>query len=205
MKKIKNSENTISFIILTFLTITVSVLDTVFTYTGSPDLSREANPIVYTFGFGWVGLIISNFILIGIFIIASYYSFIVFKPDIYQCNNVKEYFSMLCFKRPDKFTWAIYKIPTNKRIYSYTIACIGYTVAFLIPIVRLRAVLEWLLFLVNVNYFNAYCDLISKISFNTAFGRFDYILMVILLVFILMFYWFYKQYKINKEKLIEHI
>lgn len=203
MTKSSVTKGAIKFWTFTALTIIVSVFDNIFTYVGSPDLSREANPLVYTLGFNWVGLIISNVILLCIFIISYYYSFIKFKPDVIPCKGFKEYFSMLYFDRPDKFIWTLYKMPKNKRVYSYIIACCGYVMAILVPIIRLRAVTEWALFLSNKDLFYSYCMLIEKISFTTLFGRFDYFLMILVIIILLIIYWFFQEYKINKIALEE--
>lgn len=196
-----SSKGKIWFLISTILIVILSVLDNFFTYMGSADLSLETNPLVYSLGFNWCGLIISNVILIFIFIILVYYSFVKFKPEIIPCHDFKEYCSMIFFNRPDKFIWTLYKFPKNKRAYSYLFACIGYVCSMLIPIIRLRAVLEWILLLSNKKLFYFYCELIENISFNTLFGRFDNILMVVFIVIVLLIFWFFKEYSINKKAL----
>lgn len=201
MLKAHASKGKIKFLIFTVLTFILSILDNLFTYMGSPDLSLETNPLVYSLGFNWCGLIISNVILICIYIILAYYSFVRFKSDIIPCHGFKEYYSMLFFNRPDKFIWTLYKFPKNKRAYSYLFACTGYVFAILMPIIRLRAILEWVLYLSNKKLFYSYCEVIGKIGFNTLFGRFDNILMVVIIVIVLLIYWFFKEYSMNKKAL----
>jgi hypothetical protein len=38
----------------------MSIADLTFTYIGSPDLTTEANPLVYVFALGWKSLIITS-------------------------------------------------------------------------------------------------------------------------------------------------
>lgn len=201
MKK-DSSKGLTQFWIFTALTIIASVLDNFFTYLGSPDLSREANPIVYTFGYGWSVLITVNVIIISIIVLFYYYSFVRFKPDVIKCNDFKEYKSMLYFNCPDKFKWTLYKLPKNKRVYFYLLACVGYIFAIIIPVMRFRFVLEWMMFLYNKQLWDSYCRTIQNIAFNTVFGRIDVILIAVILAIILYYHWFNKQYKINQQALI---
>ncbi len=200
MKKF-SSKGFIKFIIFTALTIIASVLDNLFTYIGSPDLSLETNPIVYSLGYGWGVLIAVNVIIISIFIYLYYYSFVRFRPCVVECSNFKEYRSMLYFNRPDKFIWTLYKFPKNKRVYSYTLACTGYVATIILPIMRLKYVSEWIIFLTSDELWRSYCDLIKNFSFNTVLGRIDSIFIVFFGAVFLCLFWFYKQYKINKKEL----
>jgi len=53
----KDRRHTEFFILLTLLIVT-RVADGILTYKITPDLSRELNPLVSIFGFGWAGLIL---------------------------------------------------------------------------------------------------------------------------------------------------
>jgi len=53
----KDRRHTEFFILLTLLIVT-RVADGILTYKITPDLSREPNPLVSIFGFGWAGLIL---------------------------------------------------------------------------------------------------------------------------------------------------
>ena len=105
----------IQFVLFSIITLIIGLFDMLSTYIGTPDLSSEANPIVNKFGGGWIALILVNVILISVFIALYYYSFIKFKPDLIECDNFKQYMSMLYFGRLDKFIWTLYKRPKLKR------------------------------------------------------------------------------------------
>jgi hypothetical protein len=62
------------FITLASLLIVTRVLDGLITYAITPDLSRETNPLVSIFGFGWAGLITVTTILPGAVIWLNYQS-----------------------------------------------------------------------------------------------------------------------------------
>ena len=57
MEKIEKSNKKTIFWFLVIINIILSITDIVITYIGSPDLSREGNLLVYTFGLGWSSLI----------------------------------------------------------------------------------------------------------------------------------------------------
>ncbi len=62
------------FITLASLLILTRVLDGLTTYAITPDLSREANPLVSIFGFGWMGLILVTVVILSGVIWLNYLS-----------------------------------------------------------------------------------------------------------------------------------
>lgn len=198
MKKFNISKGLIKFWILTLLTLIITIVDLLLTFIGTPDLSKESNPLVYTAGLGWVGLITANIIVITLFISLYYYSFVRFKPPVVQCTGFKEFYSIINFNQPDKFVWTLYKIPKNKLAYSYLLACGGFITA-VASILRIRVVLEWIGILSNSDFIYSYFRLIENISFVTPIGRFDMILFLLFPTIFACFYWYYRQYKINKS------
>ena len=197
MKKLNLSKGIIKFWILTVLTLVIAIADVSLTFIGTPDLSRESNPLIYTIGLGWGALIATNVIVTSLFIGLYYYSFVLFKPALIQCNGFKEFYSIINFNQPDKFIWTLYKIPKNKIAYSYLLACGGFLTA-IVSILRIRAVLEWIGILTNSELAYLYFKLIENISFVTPIGRFDMILFLLFPTIFACFYWYYNQYKINK-------
>lgn len=192
----------IKFSIVTFLTIVVSFFDNLLTYIGSPDLSREANPLVSTLGFNWTGLLVSNIIILILIIILYYYSFIKFEPATIKCNNFKEYYSMLYFNEPNRFRETFYKLPKNKIIWRYSFACLGFCFGIVVIVFRTRCVIEWLMYLYNQEMFKSYCNLIKPISYTTVFGRLDMIILVIIFVISLVYFWVYREYRKNETVLM---
>lgn len=191
----------IKFCAVTALLLCVSFLDVLFTYWGTPDLAFESNPLVYTMGLGWNALIISNIIMVLVVTGLSYYSFVKFKPEVLPCSNEQEYYSMLYFNRPDNFKGALYKLPKGKRLWRYMLACAGETAAVCVVVLRLRCVLEWCMVLWNMPAFYEYSKIIEKISFVTPIGRFDAVLLVVVLAVFTLMLWFHRQYSINKKAL----
>lgn len=192
----------VKFGIVTFLTIVVSIFDNLFTYIGSPDLSREANPLVSTLRFNWTGLLVSNIIILILVIILYYYSYIKFEPVTIRCNNFREYYSMLYFNEPNRFKETFYKLPKNKIIWRYTFACLGFCFGIVVIVFRTRCVIEWLMYLYNQEMFKSYCNLIKPISYTTVFGRLDMIILVMISVLVLVFFWFCREYRKNKTALM---
>lgn len=200
MKKSNFSKGITKFWILTVLTLVITIADVSLTFIGTPDLSRESNPLIYTAGLGWGTLITANIIITILFIGLYYYSFVSFKPPVIKCNGFKEFYSIINFNQPDKFIWTLYKMPKNKIAYSYLLACGGFLTA-LVSILRIRAVLEWIGILTNSEFVYSYFRLIQNISFVTPVGRFDMILFLLFPTMFACIYWYYKQYRINKNAL----
>lgn len=190
----------IQFILFSTITLVIGLFDMLLTYVGTPNLSSESNPIVNKLGGGWIALILVNVILVLVCITLYYYSFIRFKPDLIECDNFKQYMSMLYFGRPDKFIWTLYKIPKLKRCKKYILACCG-CLAFSINIVRCRAVLEWILVITNRELAYNYFSIFEGLSFNTFLGRFDMLILMLVVAILTYFIWFYLQYKSNQKKL----
>lgn len=95
MKKLNKHIEFISLLILLILT---RVLDGILTYKITPDLSRELNPLVSVFGFGWTGLISIALVVIIPTVILNYLS--IYKPfnnfphnDVSYPDFKKFYFS----------------------------------------------------------------------------------------------------------------
>ena len=151
---------TIQFILFSIITIIIALLDLILTCIGTkPDLSNEANPIISLFGGGLTHLIIINIIIIPVCIALYYYSLIKYKPEFVDCENFKQYISMLFYGRSDKFIWSLYKWPKTKIGKRFILALSG-IIAISGNIARLRSVLEWILVINNrklaISYFSTF-------------------------------------------------
>jgi hypothetical protein len=199
MENINQSNKKIMFWFLVIINFIMSISDLVFTYIGSPDLSSEANPLVYTLGLSWKSVIICSLIFLIIIVMLLFHAFFRFKRSVIQCEGLKQYISMLFFNRPDKFIWALYKFPKNKIGLSYLGTSLGYVLAIVIPIMKLIAVFLWVGVINNFSIVNYYHN-----NFNikmTPIGRTDTLIGGIILALLIWYYWFYKEYKINKKAL----
>jgi len=199
-KEIVNAKKSgkIRFYVFTMLGFLTAVMDLSITYIGSPDLKLEANPLIAIFGFGWPALIIANIIYMVLFTGLIYIAFIKYKRPVIECNDFKEYMSMLYFDSPDKYKWLWYKFPKGKGKMIMVFAPVGYAVAYTFPVIRLLAILGWVLFL-SVPDFCFYCFFnLPHLSFAHMEVVF-FSLVGILSLYALVYYWFRKEYKINKQ------
>ena len=199
MENLNLSNKNIMFWFFVILNLIMSTADLVLTYIGSPDLSIEGNPLIYVFGLSWESLIISSIIFLAIIVMLLYYTFFRFRRIVIQCEGFKQYVSMLFYNRPDKFIWILYKFPKNKIGLSYLGASLGYILAIVIPIVKLFAVFLWIGIINNLNIVNVYHNNFNVLM--TPFGRIDVFIGGIILALFLWYYWFLKEYKINKNVL----
>ena len=202
MEKIEQSKNIKVFWILIIINIIMSIADIIFTYIGSPDLSIEGNPLVYVFGLSWKSLIILSIIFLVIIIALLYYSFFRFNRIRINCEGLRQYISILFYNRPDKIIWIFYKFPNNKSGLSYFFASLGCVLAVVIPIGKLFAVFLWIGIINNLNIVNYYHNNFNIIM--TPLGRADILIGGIILAILILYHWFYREYKINK-KILENI
>ena len=198
MNQIKR-KNKIMFYVVISLTFVISVADNLLTYIGTPDLSKEANPLVHTLGFSWGGLLVSNLILFALDVFLAYYLFIKYEPKRIVCNNKNEYVSMMLFERPDKYKWTWYKMPNNKDGYRFMLACFSFMMVLIVPLLRLKAVIEWCVYLLNPALFNRYCEMLGKVGATTIFGRGDMLIQIVVMAIIFVLVFFHREYKRNQK------
>ena len=188
------------FWFLVILNLIMSITDLVLTYIGSSDLSIEANPLVYLLNFSWKSLIITSIIFLVVIVVLLYYAFFRFKRIVIQCEGFKQYISMLFFNRPDKFIWALYKFPKNKIGLSYLGASLGCVLAIVIPIGKLFVAFLWIGIINNLNIVNSYHNYFNVFVLPFG-GRSDLTIGGIILALFVWYYWFLKEYRINKKTL----
>jgi hypothetical protein len=199
MEKINQLNKKIVFWLLAIVNLIMSVTDLVLTYIGTPDLSIEGNPLIYVFGLGWKSLIISSIIFLVIIEMSLYYAYFCFKRIAIQCEGFKQYVSMLFYNHPDKFIWILYKFPKNKIGLSYFVASLGYVLGIVVPILKLVAAFLWVGIINNLSIVNLYHNYFNILM--TPFGRIDVLIGGIILALFVWYYWFFKEYKINKKVL----
>jgi uncharacterized membrane protein len=200
MKTINKSNKKVMFWVLVIINLIASISDLTFTFIGSPDLSREANPLVYALGLSWNALIISSIIFFVVIVILLYYNFFRLKRIVIKCDGFKQYLSMLFFNCPDKFIWTLYKFPKNKIGYYYFGACLGFVLAIIIPVFKLFAVILWIGIIKDIEIINAFNEYFYFLL--TPLGsRTEFIICSVFLGLCIWYYWFFKEYKINKKAL----
>jgi len=192
--------NKLRFITFALIALSAAIADLSITYIGSPDLAFEANPLITVFGLGWTALIVANIIVYIFSLFLLYMAFIKYRRKIIECETFPRYLSMLYFDRPDKQKWLLYKFPKGNDKILMCFAPVGYAVAYVFPVIRLVAIFGWIMFLT-----------FPEICFLCFFGMphifFQHIEIVFfaalgtLLLLTLVYYWYKKEYKINKVAL----
>jgi hypothetical protein len=104
------------FIFLSALLILTRLADAQTTYLYTPDLKKEANPLVSLFGSGWTGSIIMQITGLTFVIYALWiYSFKkVQVPDFNKNITLKQFISLFHFNDAGSFLKLFYRLPTNK-------------------------------------------------------------------------------------------
>lgn len=185
----------VKFYILITIYLILLLSDGILTYINTPDLMMEGNPLVSVFGLGWISLGVVNIVLFILLFLISYYSYIKYESIINDKLTFKEYFSQILYDRPDKFWSSIYKTPKN---FGPFIAASGYSALYSFIVARSILVFEWLCETFSLDN-SMYITFTNKYFFS----RPDVILGLIIFI-ILIFYWFYKEFKNNlKQKEIE--
>lgn len=180
------------FILISVYTVLI-LADGLLTYLNTPDLSREANPLVSVLGLGWGSLFLANFICFILLIVLTWYSFVRYQTVYTNTTRFTHYISQIVYNRPDKFIWMLYKLPKN---WGPVMACMGYCFCYSLIVARLILVLEWL-----ATTFHADLTIYNYICNTYFFGRLD-VVVAILLAIILMFFWFYKEYRKQRKQAI---
>lgn len=196
-----------NFIGIALLLLVLIIADLVTTYMCTPDLSRESNSLVTIYGYGWKELIIRDIIIFIVLLVIAYFPFVYYKRSVIQCEGFKEYVSMLFFDRPDKFKLTLIKSPKRKSLilvtlgYMLTIGFIALKVYCVINNILVKIGFVpciFCLFKIPHSYHNT-------IHFHTAKGIvYVPVIMYAVMVFIDLFtyfYWYLKEYKINKKAL----
>ena len=165
------------------------------TFYNTPDLSREGNPLVVYFNFGWGALITINLIVICAIFFACHFTFNKYETVIVDVPNTRAYISQLFYNRPDKFVWTFYKLPKNWKPFW---ACVCYIVYFAGCAAAVIRDLEWLAVTFNFNM-NIYDGFRNEYFF----GRFD-IAVGLVVALVSSFVWLKNEYKKSKKLITDY-
>ena len=133
---------------LYFVYLLLVLADGALTFYNTPDLSEEGNPLVAKLGLGWTALAISNLTLLVLLFLLCRYSFTKHKTVMVPSKNCREYYSVLCFGRPDWFWQTWYKWP---KYWGWFPAAMGFSGIFGLTAGRLVTVLEWVAVTLDVD------------------------------------------------------
>lgn len=137
------------WIFLCVLNLVLALIDGGLTYLNTPDLSREGNILITKFGLGWGALFTANFIVFILYVIWSWFSFVRYDSRVSSENlAVLEYLTVLCYGEKKSVRWLFFRTPKEKKESKAnhwpTIACGGYSFAYISLIARSILIFEWL-------------------------------------------------------------
>ena len=180
---------TIRFVVITVWIIFSRAYDAYCTYQLTPDLSKEANPLVSVLGMTWTPLLIVISILSLYAIYAFYIS--VFKPKNllpekkgYSFREVSTY---VYLGRKDSWLSILYKYPSN---ISRLNQVVGHTMTKCLVFAGIVSTIMWLL----INYTSFYKDFHSA---ALIYG------ILVIGCFLIIYQWFKVMYKDYKSRDIE--
>lgn len=133
---------------LYFVYLLLVLADGALTFYNTPDLSEEGNPLVAKLGLGWTALAVSNLTVLILLFLVCRYSFTKYKTVMVPSKNCREYYSILCFGRPDWFWQTWYKWP---KYWGWFPAVMGFSGIFGLTAGRLVTVLEWVAVTLDVD------------------------------------------------------
>lgn len=124
------------FLVLLILLLLTREADGILTYKITPDLSRELNPLVKFFGFGWAGLIFIPLLIIVPTVWLNYKS--IFHPfDNFPKDNI----SFGLFKK-------FYFNSSNPNLKTHTGKIVIQTLGYIVP----RVFIVWGLWVITHNF-----------------------------------------------------
>jgi hypothetical protein len=88
-------------IISALLTVSVRAADFAVTFHFSPNLDREANPLVYVWGLGWTSLIVSNIAILALILVGIGFYALTTSKDVqyHQSDGIWAFASCAIFKK----------------------------------------------------------------------------------------------------------
>lgn len=121
----------------------------------------EQNPLYKFFGIGWIGLIISNIIIVSLIIYAFY--FYTFKYSVKQFkskpNNFTDFVSELYFNETGRFIDVFYRTPKNKKTL---LAHLGYVLIRVLIFSSFLAAFHNFCQYYNIAFYNTFRDIIGR-------------------------------------------
>ncbi len=114
------------FISLTVLLVVSRLVDIFTTYKYIPDLQGEKNPLVSILKMGWTGTLIIQGLGLCLLVYTLYiYCFkTVNTKPIDKSTTLKEFISIFHFGNPHDFSKILYKLPSNKYSFIYSLGAI---------------------------------------------------------------------------------
>ncbi len=165
------------FIITNVAYILLTLADLGITYYASPDLSMEDNFVVKDLGFGWGALWLIAIFSAVFMMLITYYDCFKYETVYVKNCNYTEYYSLICFDRPDRFWSGV--LPKHIKP---EIAAAGFSLPWTMSFYRLWCICEWIIICSDRVELFPYCVL-----------RMNYLAEILSVVLALSLYylWFY--------------
>lgn len=169
------------FTIINTIYIATTLADLGITYYVSPDLSMEDNFAVKALGFGWGALWLIAILSITFTVFITYYDCFRYKTVFIKNCKYTEYYSLICFDRPDRFWSGL--VPKHIKP---EIAAAGFSLPWTMSFYRLWCICEWLIIYLNMEK-----------NFPYSIFRAEYLAETLSVILALMLYyiWFFIEYK----------
>lgn len=135
------------FVRLSLGNLLIHLADGLVTYVNTPDLKREANPLVSRLGLGWGALFGANLIIL-IFIVLCAWCFCRYEHIHLEAAGMFDYFMKLLHGEGYKPIWFWYKKPGNRRSMC---AISGYGVYWGLTAGALVPVIGWILVMLDAH------------------------------------------------------
>ena len=129
-----------TWIYISALYLFLVLMDGLLTYINTPDLSREANPLVVYFGLGWGALFLANAIGFALFVLLARLAW-SYERESFEVVGGFDYYMKLFYGEGYKPAWFWYRWPKRQRPFW---ACAGFAVCIAEIVARAIIVAEWL-------------------------------------------------------------
>jgi hypothetical protein len=181
----------LEFLILAFFLVLTRAWDIITTYTVTPDLKTETNPLVSILGRGWVSVIISQIILVSIVIVLNHQSLFRIK-SIYPSQkgySYKKFMMHYYFGKKENLIKIIYKLPQDKRTL---IRLLGYVLPRALIVISIFISASSTFLIMSRDYKRFY-----------AVARPYYYIVLIATAFLFIILFFKREYKIYQKILAD--
>ena len=187
--------NTKQYITAITYIILLRVVDLGLTFIYTPNLKYEWNPVVSVFNYSWLGMLITQILVIGLIIaVMSFYFYkkpIADLPDDLSFNEYI-YFYFHNQKRTKKKQWLKYNKRNIKRVLAYN----GFILMTLAISISYLAIINNLMVIYKVNSYS---------NFITHYGNVFYISILVIMAILSFLLFFVMEYKSYKKQLIRVI
>lgn len=136
-------------LIWTLVFVFITVMDIGLTFTATPDLTDEGNPISSVLKLGWFALILTNVIAVAAFALFSHIAFDRYKTPKFTAKSFFEFYLMLFYNTKTMVVKPMFKLPKNWMPF---FAMISFSACVSLIAGRIVVVLEWVAVLLGYRH-----------------------------------------------------